>query len=105
MYKDFLPIEIFCKIVFKLINIDAEGIFNVSIGKKVLLNKINSWLNFYNKNQSKLLKVPYKKNRSLNQDAFYLNNSKLLKKINIKLGLTDIRKSSIRISKIIFNEK
>ena len=105
MYKDFLPIEIFCKIVFKLIKIDAEGIFNISIGKKVFLNQLSSWLNFYNKNQNKLLKVPFKKNKSLNQDAFYLNNSKLLKKINIKLGLTDIRKSSIKISKKIFNEK
>ena len=105
IYKDFLPIEIFCKIVLKLINIDASGIYNVSIGKKVFLNKLNSWLNFYNKNQSKLLKVPFEKNKSLNQDAFYLNNSKLLKKINIKLGLTDIKKSSIKISKKIFNEK
>ncbi len=105
LYKDFLPIEIFCKIVFKLIYIDAKGTFNVSIGKKVFLSQLNNWLNFYNKNRSKLVKIPNNKNKNFNQDIFYLNNSKLLKKINMKLRLTDIKRSSLSISKKIFYEK
>ncbi len=105
LYKDFLPIEMFCKIVFKLISINAKGTFNISIGKKVFLNQLNNWLNFYNKNRSKLVKIPNNKNKNFNQDIFYLNNSKLLKKINMKLRLTDIKRTSLNISKKIFYEK
>ena len=105
LYKDFLPMEVFCKVVFKLIFLDAKGTYNVSVGKKVFLNQLTKWLNFYNKNRSKLVKISLHKNKNFNQDIFYLNNSKLLKKINIKLGLSDVKSSSLKISKIIFNEK
>ena len=36
IYKDFLPINTFCKIVFLLIKKNKSGIFNVSIGKKFI---------------------------------------------------------------------
>ena len=37
-----LHISMFCKIVEKLINIDANGIYNLSLGKRCYLM---SWLN------------------------------------------------------------
>ena len=104
-FKDFLPIGIFCKIVFKLIVKNTVGIFNLSIGKKVFLNDLNYWLNFYNKKPVKLVKYRFNKNKDQNEDSFYLNNAKLLKKINIKFRLIDIKKASLLISKKFFYEK
>ena len=46
------------------------GIFNISIGRKVYLNQIINWLNFYN--QKKQMK--YKTMKKNNVDCFYLNN-------------------------------
>ena len=72
-YKDFISINKFCEIVKKLINVNAVGIFNISLGKRVYLNKIVKWLNKYNPYQNKLLKLP----NDYNGECFYLNNSKL----------------------------
>tara|TARA_B100000965_G_scaffold164206_2_gene136731 strand:+ start:28264 stop:29106 length:843 start_codon:yes stop_codon:yes gene_type:complete len=104
-FKDFLPIGIFCKIVMKLIAKNVVGIFNLSIGKKVFLSDLGYWLNFYNKKPIKLAKYRFNKNKDQNEDSFYLNNTKLLKKINIKFSLIDIKKASLLISKKVFYEK
>ena len=48
-YKDFLSTKQFSKIIELLIKKDSSGIFNVSIGKKILLNQLVNWLNYFNK--------------------------------------------------------
>jgi nucleoside-diphosphate-sugar epimerase len=98
IYKDFLSIYKFCEIVEKLIKARAFGIYNVSIGKKVYLDKLVKWLNEFNEHQNKLKEMP---NNYKNQ-SFYLNNDKLMKKINIKNTLIDLKKDCKKISKLIF---
>jgi dTDP-4-dehydrorhamnose reductase len=97
-YKDFLSIYKFCEIVEKLIKARAFGTYNVSLGKKVYLDKLVKWLNEFNKHKHKLKEMPnnYKK------QCFYLNNDKLMKKINIKNRLIDLENDCKKISKLIF---
>ena len=64
--------------VFLLIKKNKSGIFNVSIGKKVYLKKIVKWLNYYNLNKYKIMKISKKNLHTLNRESFYLNNSKLI---------------------------
>jgi nucleoside-diphosphate-sugar epimerase len=100
-YKDFLSIKKFSEIIKKLINKKVVGIYNVSIGKKVYLNKIINWLNLFNKNKYKFIDVP----NNYKTECFYLNNDKLMKKINIKNRLIDLEKDCKSISKFYFKKK
>ena len=97
-YKDFLSINKFSEIIEKLINKKAVGIYNVSLGKKVYLNKLINWLNLFNKNKYKCIDIP----KSYKTECFYLNNDKLMKKINIKNRLIDLEKACKAISKFFF---
>ena len=105
IYKDFLSISLFTKIVFLLIKKNKSGIFNVSIGKKIYLKKLIRWLNHYNVNKVMIVKHPKLDYKKFNKDSFYLNNSKLLKTINIKINLNDLKNECLRISKKLFYEK
>ena len=98
MYKDFLSIQQFSKILKKLIYSNSTGIFNVAIGKRVYLNKLIEWLNYYNKNSCNKINLPKK----FNKDKFYLSNEKLFREINLKFNLTDLEKECKRISKSFF---
>ena len=100
-YKDFLSINKFNQIIEKLINKKAVGIYNVSLGKKVYLNKLINWLNLFNKNKYKYIDIP----KSYKTECFYLNNDKLMKKINIKNRLIDLEKDCKAISKFFFKKK
>ena len=81
-----------------MIKVRAFGTYNISLGKKVYLDKLVKWLNEFNDNQYKLKEIPnnYKK------QSFYLNNDKLMKKINIKNRLIDLENDCKKISKLIF---
>lgn len=96
-YKDFISIDKFCEIVKKIIQRNLKGIFNVSIGKKVLINDVLNWLNFYN-----LKKVKLKNNKS-KVDCFYLNNNKLMSKIRINNSVLELKKYCLKISKKSFS--
>ena len=84
--NDFLPIKFFVKIIDKLIVNKCVGIYNVSFGKKVYLDYILKWLNYYNIKpfKTKTLKIN-KKNK--NKEDVYLNINKLKRKIKFKLKL------------------
>ena len=101
IYKDFLSIEKFCLITEKLINKEAFGIYNVSIGQKIFLNKLILWLNYYNPNIVKVKKRPKK----FNKDSFYLNNNRLKKKVNIKIQLIELERYCKQLSRRIFKSK
>ena len=100
-YKDFLSINKFCEIVEKLITKEVAGVYNVSIGQKVYLTKLINWLNLFNKNKYKSINIP----KSYKTECFYLNNDKLMKKINIKKRLIDLEKDCKSISKFFFKKK
>ena len=102
IYKDFLSIEKFCEIILKLIELNCNGVYNISLGKKIYLNQIIKWLNNYNDNQNKLMKL----NNNFITDSFTLNNKKLMNKIKITNNLKELKESCIQLSKKIFiNEK
>ena len=97
-YKDFLSIETFNIIVKALIVKNAVGIYNISMGRKIFLNKVVGWLNYYNKNDYIIKDI----SKYFNNDCFYLNNDKLIKKIKLKIKLKDLEKQCKKISKKIF---
>lgn len=99
-YKDFLSSNQFSNIIKMLIKKRIYGIFNVSIGKKVYLFNIFNWLNFYNDEKNTIKKQL----KIYPQENFFLNNSKLLKTLNIKLSLTKLKKDCKRISKLYFKK-
>ena len=98
IFKDFISISKFNQIVYELIKKDSFGIFNISLGKKIYINQLIAWLNFYN---TKKIKVINLKN-SFNNDSFTLNNNKLMKKIKIKNNVLELKNECLRISKIFF---
>ena len=100
-YKDFLSINKFSEIIEKLINKKVVGIYNVSLGQKVYLTKLVNWLNLFNKNKYKSIDIP----KGYKTECFYLNNDKLMKKINIKNRLIDLEKDCKSISKFFFKKK
>ena len=102
-YKDFLDIETFAKIVNKIIDKKIVGTFNISIGKKIFLNEINSWLLFHYKNvkELNLVKLPI----FYNQKSFFLNNNKIKKKLGIKISKLKLKKECIKLSKKLFLSK
>ena len=99
-FKDFLDINTFSKIIDAIIKKKVFGIYNVSMGKKVYLRELNNWLLSSNKNKKKL-KIIKLKNKEKNQ-SFYLNNSKLKKKINLKININQLQKECIKLSKKLF---
>ena len=96
-FKDFLSIDKFCQIIKKIIEKKLVGIYNVSIGQKVYLKDLISWLIKYNTKKFKVKKNIYK------NESFYLNNSKLMSKIRIKNSLNDLKKYCYKYSKNNFN--
>ena len=100
-YKDFISINKFCEIVKGLIKNNANGIYNVSIGQKIYLNDLIRWLNIFNK---KKYKIQIKQKKVIT-DHFFLNNYKLMKKININNGVLQLKNDCKKISKLYFSAK
>lgn len=101
VFKDFLGIDKFSEIVLKLVKKKCYGIYNVSLGKKIFVEEIVSWLNFYNKDSYQLVKFK----NSHNKDCFTLCNKKLMKTIAIKNTKIDLKKECLTLSKRFFCEK
>ena len=101
IYKDFISIKKFNQIVLELIKKNSFGLFNVSLGKKIYINQLITWLNFYN---SKKIKIINPKN-SFNNDSFTLNNKKLMHKIKIKNNVVELKNECLKISKSFFLKK
>ena len=95
IFKDFLSVNKLNEIILKLIKNKAYGIYNVSLGKKVYLNDIIKWLNFYNNKKIRRTLV----NNSFNQDNFTLNNEKLRNKIKIRINISELRDECKKLSK------
>ena len=101
-FKDFISITKFSEIVSLSIKKNIYGVYNFSIGKKIYLNKLIRWLNFYNQKKCKVLKI---EKMYQNKDNFTLNNTKLSKIISFKYSINDLEKYCKKISKIYFKKK
>jgi len=101
IYKDFISIKKFCEITLKLIKINSYGIYNVSLGKKVYLYQLVTWLNYYNNKRT----INLTAKKSFNKDCFTLNNHKLMKKIKIKNSVKELKKECLELSKLFFKYK
>ena len=100
-YKDFISIKKFNQIVLELIKKNSFGLFNVSLGKKIYLNQLITWLNFYNSTKIKIINPK----NSFNNDSFTLNNKKLMQKIKIRNNVSELKNECLRISKNFFIKK
>ena len=101
IYKDFISIKKFSEIILKLIKINSNGIYNVSLGKKVYLYQLVKWLNYYNYKRTITLNAK----KSFNKDCFTLNNRKLMKKIKINNNIKELKKECLELSKLLFKYK
>jgi len=100
-YKDFLSISKFNQIVYELIKKNSFGVFNISLGKKIYINQLIAWLNFYNTKKIKVINI----NKSFINDSFTLNNNKLMKQIKIKNNILEFKNECLAISKKFFKKK
>lgn len=102
-YKDFIDINFFSKIVYYIIKKKLYGVFNISIGEKIYLNDINSWLlsSFKKKKEIDIIN----NFRFPNNQSFFLNNSKIKQKIKFKYGKNNLKKECLKLSKKIFKNK
>ena len=101
VYKDFISIKKFNQIVLELIKKNSFGLFNVSLGKKIYLNQLVTWLNFYNPTKIMIIRPK----NSFNNDSFTLNNKKLMHKIKIKNNALELQSECLKISKSFFTKK
>jgi len=99
-FKDFLDMDSFCKIIHLVIKNKIIGTYNVSIGVKIYLNEINRWILHYFKPKNKL-KICHLNNKE-DDKSFFLNNSKLLKKINLEINKQKLKKECLKLSKELF---
>lgn len=84
-FKDFISTKQFSKMLYLLILKKSEGIYNVSLGKKIYVKEIIHLLD----------KKFYKKFVFLNSrtsDSFYLNNAKLFNEIKYKPSINELKK-------------
>ena len=100
-YKDFLDINTFSKIINSIIKKKVFGIYNISMGKKVYLRDLNNWLLKSLKNKKKLKIIKLKKDNK--NQSFYLNNSKIRKKIDFNINIAQLKKECISLGKKLFN--
>jgi dTDP-4-dehydrorhamnose reductase len=95
-FKDFITIKQFVKIFYNIIKKKLIGTYNVSLGKKIYVNEILTWLNYKNKNKFLIKKKYYRK------DSFTLNNKKLVSLIKIKIKKSEVKNFCKAIGKKIY---
>ena len=99
-FKDFISIDQLSKIFFLILKKKLHGIYNVSLGQKIYLKEILSWLNKNNKNKKNFIFIKEKK-KEFDKHSFSLNNSKLCQAINYRPKKSELKKFCIKLSKII----
>ena len=99
-FKDFITIDQLTKIFSKILIYDLKGTYNLSLGSKVYLSEIISWLNYHNINKEKFKAIRPNISK-MKSDSFTLNNNKLCKKINFKPKKNKLKEYCLRLSKII----
>ena len=99
IYKDFISVRRLSEIIHLIMRKKICGTINVSIGEKIYVNDLVSWLNQYNKKKMKYIRL----NLNSKKESFTLNNDKLINKIKSTYKKNDLKKDCIKLSKILFN--
>ena len=81
-----MSIDQFTKIFFHIVKKNLYGVYNVSLGQKIYISRLLNWMN--ENNYKKFIPI----NNFIDDDSFYLNNKKLIKKINYKIKKSDLKK-------------
>lgn len=82
-FKDFITIDQFSLMISKLIKKKITGIFNVSLGEKIYISEIISWLD-----KDFFSKINFK---PATNDSFTLSNKKLIKTIKVSINKTQVK--------------
>ena len=99
IFKDFISSKKLSQVISKLIKLNAKGTYNLSVGKKVYLDHIVQWLNYFNPNSYKIINH---NKFNFNKDSFYLNNDKILKKTKIRISISNLKTECKNMSKKYF---
>lgn len=99
-FKDFISIDQFTGIFFKIIQKNIKGIYNVSLGKKIYVGEIFKWLT--SSSQKSLNIKNFYNNKIYNSDSFTLNNEKLKKALNISIKKKDLKIYCLNLSRKYF---
>ena len=99
-FKDFITINQLSKIFLLIISKNLTGIFNVSLGKKIYIREIISWLNKHNKNKKNFIYINQNKNKFV-KESFCLDNSKLTKNIKYRPTKKELKIFCLKLSKKI----
>ena len=99
-FKDFITIEQLLKYFCLIFEKNLTGIFNISLGQKVYIKEILSWLNKYNLDKDKFIHLLTSK-KKLKEESFTLNNDKIFKRINYRPHKKDLRRFCENLSKLI----
>lgn len=100
VYKDFISIDQLSKIFSLIFQKKLRGIYNVSLGRKISLKEIISWLDKFN-SQNKIFFHKKGNIKQIRKKSFYLNNMKLTKKIKYKPQKKDLKRFCLQLSKAI----
>lgn len=90
-FKDFITIDQLSRYFISLIKIKITGTFNISLGKKIFIKEIFSWIDKSFLKRVQFVKKPYNKHMS-----FVLNNSKILKLVNLKITKKQVENFCIK---------
>ena len=90
-YKDFIFVNDFCILLLLSLKKNLKGIYNLSSGKKIYLQKIAKFLS-----EITDLKITFLDKKT---DSFILNNNKLIKKLKYKQKINEL--NFINLKKII----
>jgi len=97
-YKDFISINQFTKIFYKILKYNLRGIYNIGLGKKIYVNEILKWLNYKNIIKNKF----FAKKNAYRNDSFTLDNKKLINLIKIKITKLEVKKFCRSMGKKIY---
>ena len=101
VFKDFISINQFTNIFFKIIQNNLKGVYNVSLGKKVYVREIIQWLTSSCKKPLYLKEI--NRSKTYNIESFTLNNTKIRKALNISIKKKDLKMYCLSLSKKIFS--
>jgi dTDP-4-dehydrorhamnose reductase len=82
-FKDFISIDQFSRVIYKIIKFGINGTYNVSIAEKIYVSEIVKWLD---KNFMKKVRFI-----EASKDSFTLCNKKILKKIKIVINKNQLK--------------
>lgn len=99
-FKDFISIKQLAKVFIIILKNEITGIYNVSLGEKIFIKEMLTWLNTYNSNKKQFLEKQMTK-KYIKKHSFTLNNTKLYNRIGYKPNKNELKKFCKEISRYV----